>query len=214
MVKETMKLLDILAESMADGGAFKAFTDAAIAKQEVQANEGLNLIKKPVDYTGEYENVREFIRQHSLQGKFAEFYSDSGVTEENWEEYAQGEVDFDEMVMEKLLGPNYILKFIDSRKGDDGYFTVDKKHNTPNNHEINENETRGEIRKKADILLDKLHALATIHLVDDVTDRIKQQVDLINNSGIDWDHDVVKSVREKYHGLMGFVNNKMDKIKR
>lgn len=34
-----MKLLDILKESMADGNAFKAFTEYAVAKQEVQANE-------------------------------------------------------------------------------------------------------------------------------------------------------------------------------
>lgn len=34
-----MKLLDILKESMADGNAFKAFTEYAVAKQEVQENE-------------------------------------------------------------------------------------------------------------------------------------------------------------------------------
>ena len=41
-----MKLLNILIESMSDGGAFKAFADTAIAKKEVQSNEGLNLQKK------------------------------------------------------------------------------------------------------------------------------------------------------------------------
>lgn len=41
-----MKLIDVLFESMADGNAFKAFVGAAIAKQETQANEGLNLSKK------------------------------------------------------------------------------------------------------------------------------------------------------------------------
>jgi len=46
MLKAMIKLLDILVESMADGKAFKAFVDHAIAKQETQANEGLNLMKK------------------------------------------------------------------------------------------------------------------------------------------------------------------------
>lgn len=47
MLKAMIKLLDILVESMADGKAFQAFVDHAIAKQETQANEGLNLAKKP-----------------------------------------------------------------------------------------------------------------------------------------------------------------------
>lgn len=42
-----MKLLDILAESMADGGAFKAFVDTAIAKHETQTNESTD--KDPTD---------------------------------------------------------------------------------------------------------------------------------------------------------------------
>ncbi len=37
-----MKLLDILAESMADGGAFKAFVDVAVGKRETQTNENIN----------------------------------------------------------------------------------------------------------------------------------------------------------------------------
>jgi len=53
-----MKLLDILIESMADGNAFKAFVDSAVAKKETETNEGLNLEKRyriydpSIGYTG------------------------------------------------------------------------------------------------------------------------------------------------------------------
>lgn len=41
-----MKLLDILQESMSDGGAFKAFVDSAVAKRETQSNEALDLVNR------------------------------------------------------------------------------------------------------------------------------------------------------------------------
>jgi hypothetical protein len=40
-----MKLINVLMESMADGGAFKAFVQVGVSKLETQANEGLNLVK-------------------------------------------------------------------------------------------------------------------------------------------------------------------------
>ena len=60
---------------------------------------------------------------------------------------------------------------------------------------------RGEIRKKADYLLGILGAAYLRNIGDDNRDEIKQRLDDIENSGIDWDKDVVKSVREQYKQL-------------
>lgn len=72
---------------------------------------------------------------------------------------------------------------------------------------------RGEIRKKADYLLDILGAAYLRNIVDDNRDEIKQRLDDIKNSGIDWNKDVVKSVREKYKQLTSdkTVNQHMTK---
>jgi hypothetical protein len=37
-----LKLIDLINESMADGGAFRAFVDNAVAKKEIQANEDID----------------------------------------------------------------------------------------------------------------------------------------------------------------------------
>ncbi len=60
---------------------------------------------------------------------------------------------------------------------------------------------RGEIRKKADYLLDILGAAYLRNIGDDNREEIKQRLSDIQNSGIDWNKDVVKSVREKYKQL-------------
>ena len=60
---------------------------------------------------------------------------------------------------------------------------------------------RGEIRKKANYLLGILGAAYLRNIGDDNRDEIKQRLDDIENSGIDWDKDVVKSVREQYKQL-------------
>jgi hypothetical protein len=60
---------------------------------------------------------------------------------------------------------------------------------------------RGEIRKKADYLLDILGVAYLRNIGDDNREEIKQRLSDIQNSGIDWNKDVVKSVREKYKQL-------------
>ena len=60
---------------------------------------------------------------------------------------------------------------------------------------------RGEIRKKADYLLDILGAAYLRNIGDDNRVEVKQRLEDIENSGIDWNKDVVKSVREKYKQL-------------
>lgn len=70
-----------------------------------------------------------------------------------------------------------------------------------------ENFNRGDIRKIADKLLDKLSAELLIGLVEDNFFGIKSAVDDINNSKIDWSKDVVKSVRERYNMLMKSIKD-------
>lgn len=72
---------------------------------------------------------------------------------------------------------------------------------------------RGEIRKKADYLLDILGAAYLRNISDDNRDEIKQRLSDIENCGIDWDKDVVKSVREKYKQLTSgeIVNHHMSR---
>jgi hypothetical protein len=60
---------------------------------------------------------------------------------------------------------------------------------------------KGEIRKKADYLLDILGAAYLRNICDDNREEIKQRLSDIENSGINWDKDVVKSVRERYKQL-------------
>jgi len=62
--------------------------------------------------------------------------------------------------------------------------------------------SRGEIRKEADQLLGNLHAALLGNIAYDNRENIKKSVENIKNSNINWDKDVVKSVREKYNELM------------
>lgn len=66
---------------------------------------------------------------------------------------------------------------------------------------IDEDLNRGEIRKKVDYLLGILGAAYLRNISDDNREEIKQRLSDIEKSGIDWDKDVVKSVREKYKEL-------------
>lgn len=61
--------------------------------------------------------------------------------------------------------------------------------------------SRGEIRKKADELLGKLSAAYLGNITWDNREEIQKRLNDINNSDIDWDKDVVKSVRENYKQL-------------
>lgn len=72
---------------------------------------------------------------------------------------------------------------------------------------------RGEIRKKAEELLGKLSAAYVGNIAWDNRDEIKRKLDDIKNSGINWDKDVVKSVRNKYKNLTSseVVDNHMNR---
>ena len=87
-----IKLIDILTESMADGGAFKAFTQAAIAKKETQANEGLNLSKKSSPKTLTTGDVIYFTESIKISGPGAKIFtlpnSEYTVRENNVGDYA------------------------------------------------------------------------------------------------------------------------------
>lgn len=61
---------------------------------------------------------------------------------------------------------------------------------------------RGEIRKDADKLLGDLHAALLSNIAYDNRENIKKSVENIKNSYINWDKDVVNSVKEKYKELM------------
>ena len=60
---------------------------------------------------------------------------------------------------------------------------------------------RGEIRKKAEELLGKLSAAYLGNLAWDNRSEILLRLDNINNSDIDWNKDVSKSVRELFNTL-------------
>lgn len=61
--------------------------------------------------------------------------------------------------------------------------------------------SRGEIRKKADELLDRLSVSYLNNLASDYRDDIIKSLNDVKNSNIDWGKDVVKSVRVKYKQL-------------
>jgi hypothetical protein len=65
-------------------------------------------------------------------------------------------------------------------------------------HRIN----RGETRDKAKKLLDSLHAELLKHLVHGDDTLLQQKLDAVLNSDINWEKDVVKSLREHYKQLV------------
>ena len=73
--------------------------------------------------------------------------------------------------------------------------------------------SRGEIRKKAEELLGQLSAAYLGNVAWDNREEIQKRLNDINNSGIDWEKDVVKSVREKYKQLTNTktINDHMNK---
>jgi len=60
---------------------------------------------------------------------------------------------------------------------------------------------KGEIRKQAEDLLGKLSAAYLGNIAWDNRDKIQKVLDEINNSSIDWEKDVVNSVKERYKQL-------------
>ena len=73
--------------------------------------------------------------------------------------------------------------------------------------------SRGEIRKHAEELLGQLSAAYLGNIAWDNREEIQKRLDDINNSGIDWDKDVVKSVRDNYKQLTSseVINNHIDR---
>jgi len=73
--------------------------------------------------------------------------------------------------------------------------------------------SRGEIRKKAEELLGQLSAAYLGNIAWDNREEIQKRLDDINNSGIDWDKDVVKSVRDNYRQLTSseVINSHMNR---
>lgn len=72
---------------------------------------------------------------------------------------------------------------------------------------------RGEIRKQADELLDMLSVAYLENISWDNREEIQKRLNDINNSDIDWNKDVVKSVREKYKQLTSpeTINSHMER---
>lgn len=73
---------------------------------------------------------------------------------------------------------------------------------------------RGGIRKRAEELLGKLSAAYLGNIAWDNRVEIQKRLDDINNSGIDWNRDVVKSVRNNYKHLTSLevINHHMNRI--
>jgi len=82
-------------------------------------------LSKLIDYTGEYENLFEFINSNNLQSEFVEKYSklDSDLTLKNWEDFVRGEIGSDEEIIENLLGSAYNVYY----DNDSDIFIVTKK---------------------------------------------------------------------------------------
>ena len=78
------------------------------------------------------------------------------------------------------------------------------------NESINEI-NRGEIRKKADYLLDVLASELLKHLNSDRSNEIKTAINNIKTSDINWETDVVKSVRHKLNLLLSAANERLKK---
>ncbi len=68
---------------------------------------------------------------------------------------------------------------------------------------------RGEIRKIADELLGHLHAALLGNIAYDNREKITKCLDEIKKSEIDWDKDVVRSVRDEYKYLMDSIDMHM-----
>lgn len=61
------------------------------------------------DYSGEYEDLYNFINDNDLQEAFITKYNEfvPGLTIKNWEEFVYGEIDTDEEVIKELIGNGY-----------------------------------------------------------------------------------------------------------
>ena len=74
---------------------------------------------------------------------------------------------------------------------------------------------KGQIRIKAEYLLDMLSVAYLKNLTENNIEDIKNRLNDIKNSDINWETDVVKSVRIKYNALTNddTINTHMEKWK-
>lgn len=86
------------------------------------------------DYSGEYHDLYNFIKDNNLQELFVNKYSkyDKNLTIDNWDEYVYGEFDCDESVIENLIGKKYKIYYDD--KSDN--FIITKKKTGKLNYKI------------------------------------------------------------------------------
>ena len=74
--------------------------------------------------------------------------------------------------------------------------------------------SKGDIRKKAEELLGKLSAAYLGNIAWDNRKEIQKRLDDINNFDIDWDNDVVKSLRNSYKQMTSIevINRHMNRV--
>lgn len=86
-----------------------------------------NSIKESIDQdlSGEYESLRHFIETNNLQKDFVDKYkeSDADLNIENWEDFVQGEMGYDEEIIKDLVGKDYKVSYDE----DDDLFHIKKK---------------------------------------------------------------------------------------
>jgi hypothetical protein len=68
-----------------------------------------NLEKLKPDYSGEYEDLYNFINDNGLQKKFVDLFGkyDNELTISNWDDFVRGEMGTDEEIISELVGNDY-----------------------------------------------------------------------------------------------------------
>ncbi len=87
------------------------------------------------DYSGEYEDLYNFINDNNLQQIFVDKYKqfDDDLTIDNWEDFVRGEMGYDEDIIKELLGNNYRLYYDNSN---DVFIITKKKEKNKLNYKI------------------------------------------------------------------------------
>jgi hypothetical protein len=84
-----------------------------------------NLEKLNLDYSGEYEDLYNFINDNDLQEKFVDLFNkyNDEITISNWDDFVRGEMGTDEEIISELVGNDYRI-FYDE---DDDTFIIKKR---------------------------------------------------------------------------------------
>ncbi len=84
-----------------------------------------NLEKLNLDYSGEYEDLYNFIDDNDLQEKFVDLFNkyNDEITISNWDDFVRGEMGTDEEIISELVGNDYRI-FYDE---DDDTFIIKKR---------------------------------------------------------------------------------------